>query len=421
MLSLIKNFVITNCSNEKFLNKVLSILISSFLIVATFNFTFSFRLFFFLLCIILLTLLNFINFKKYNSFKIILKNNNHILLFTFFFLISFFFINDDYNFNYYPQIINVLCYTLLAILLINQQNIFDKVMKYTSYILVIILLISLFYHFFILESKLLTASLFFSEFEKDDHSTKNTLVILLCIMLPYLIYQISYELSFINIFIFSIFLLSIYYTFSRTGIVLYFFILIAIIFTFKRKFAFTSIFIFFTTLLLIFLFQISYEKYNYLKGLANQQVIGEDYDLGKVSKTFSYESSRFKYIKFSFEGFKEKPLVGHGVTKFFQNATVYDNKKILIRKPISHNDYATILYEQGIIGVLILLFFFWTILRNLIFSMPNDKFALVKIIQFLTLIIALNFINLIDHAVFWIFMSLFSNSRVLNNKFVKRG
>jgi hypothetical protein len=96
MLSLIKNFVITNCSNEKFINKALSILISSFLIVATFNFTFSFRLFFFLLCIILLTLLNF---KKYNSFKIILKNTNHILLFTFFFLFSFFFINDYYNFN----------------------------------------------------------------------------------------------------------------------------------------------------------------------------------------------------------------------------------------------------------------------------------------------------------------------------------
>jgi O-antigen ligase len=418
MLSLIKNFVITNCSNEKFLNKVLSILISSFLIVATFNFTFSFRLFFFLLCIILLTLLNF---KKYNSFKIILKNNNHILLFTFFFLISFFFINDDYNFNYYPQIINVLCYTLLAILLINQQNIFDKVMKYTSYILVIILLISLFYHFFILESKLLTASLFFSEFEKDDHSTKNTLVILLCIMLPYLIYQISYELSFINTFIFSIFLLSIYYTFSRTGIVLYFFILIAIIFTFKRKFAFTSIFIFFATLLILLLFQISFEKYNYFKGLANKQILNQNYNAERIAKTFSYESDRFKYIKFSYEGFKEKPLLGHGTTKFYQNSKEYDDQKILKRKPISHNDYATILYEQGIIGILIVCYFLWVIFRKLIFNIPNDKFALVKIIQFLTLIFALNFINLIDHAIFWIFISLLSNFRVLNNKAIKKG
>ena len=410
--------MITNCSNKKFLNKVLIIVISTFLITVAFNILFSFRLFFFLLCIILLAL---VNFKKYKSFKIILKNINHFLLFSIFFLISFFFINDDHSFNYYPQLINIVCYTILAILLVNHQNIFSNVMKYTSYILAIVLLYSLFYHFFILESKLLTASLFFSKFKNDDHSTKNTLVVLLCLMLPYLIYRISYELSFINIFIFLIFLVSIYYTFSRTGIVLYFFILIAIIFTFKKQFAFASIFIFFTTLLLIFLFQISYEKYNYLKGLANQQVLGEDYDFGKVSRTFSYESSRFKYIKFSFEGFKEKPLLGHGVTKFYQNAKEYDNKKILIRKPISHNDYATILYEQGIIGVLVLLFFFWAILRNLIFSMPNDKFALVKIIQFLTLIIALNFINLIDHAVFWIFMSLFSNSRVLNNKFVKRG
>ena len=418
MLSLIKNFVITNCSNEKFINKALSILISSFLIVATFNFTFSVRLFFFLLCIILLTLLNF---KKYNSFKIILKNTNHILLFTFFFLISFFFINDDYNFNYYPQIINVLCYTLLAILLINQQNIFDKVMKYTSYILVIILLISLFYHFFLLESKLLTASLFFSEFEKDDHSTKNTLVILLCIMLPYLIYQISYELSFINIFIFSIFLLSIYYIFSRTGIILYFFILIAIIFTRKRKFSFTSLFIFFATLLILLLFQISFEKYNYFKGLANKQILNQNYNAERIAKTFSYESDRFKYIKFSYEGFKEKPLLGHGTTKFYQNSKEYDDQKILIRKPVSHNDYATILYEQGIIGILIVCYFLWVIFRKLIFNIPNDKFALVKIIQFLTLIFALNFINLIDHAIFWIFISLLSNFRVLNNKAIKKG
>ena len=88
MISLIKNFMITNCSNKKFLNKVLIIVISTFLITVTFNILFSFRLFFFLLCIILLAL---VNFKKYKSFKIILKNINHFLLFSIFFLISFFF------------------------------------------------------------------------------------------------------------------------------------------------------------------------------------------------------------------------------------------------------------------------------------------------------------------------------------------
>jgi O-antigen ligase len=171
----------------------------------------------------------------------------------------------------------------------------------------------------------------------------------------------------------------------------------------------------------LLLFQISFEKYNYFKGLANKQILNQNYNAERIAKTFSYESDRFKYIKFSYEGFKEKPLLGHGTTKFYQNSKEYDDQKILKRKPISHNDYATILYEQGIIGILIVCYFLWVIFRKLIFNIPNDKFALVKIIQFLTLIFALNFINLIDHAIFWIFISLLSNFRVLNNKAIKKG
>ena len=73
----------------------------------------------------------------------------------------------------------------------------------------------------------------------------------------------------------------------------------------------------FSSLMLLFIYDISPQKYNQLKTESNNQVIEHNYagsqtndiDLtNEPNKTFSSEGARFNYIKLSVEGFFEKPL-----------------------------------------------------------------------------------------------------------------
>jgi len=378
--------------------------LSIFIIFTSFNAPFNVRLFFFLSLIILFF---FYGNSNNNLIKQFLSSH-HIIIFSLFCLASFFFVNNSYDYIYSPNIINIIALSTLAVFVMNYTDIYEKTMDYTLYILTLLLTLSLFIHFFIFESNFLSATLYFYEFENEDYATKNTLGVLLCLILPHVFFQLNKKISFINVYIFLIFTLSIFYLFSRTALVLYLFILIAMIFTFRKKIILITFGAFIFLIAAITTFQITPEKYNELKSIANQQIKAEYTQ--PPNSVFSYDSYRSQYIVKSIIGFTEKPIFGHGLSTFQQNHKTFDEDDNLISKHITHNDYAQILYEQGIFGFSLFIYLIITILLRL-FKNENDSLLfLTKIIQFLTLLISMNFINLLDHALFWIFVAL--NSRL---------
>lgn len=396
------NFLINKISKN-----IIPIFTSLYLISTVFNTPFQIKFgFFFTLFIFLIVKRNIFKFIFFNF-----HNYHHFLFFSIYCAISFIFINNDQKFYYNPHIINILALTIISIFLIYNKNLYSKVMKYTIYIVSPILVISLFYHYFIFKSSFLSASIFFYEFKNEDFATKNTLGFFLCLFIPYIIHMISIRPSFINVFILIIFSLSIYYIFSRAALLLYYTILIASIFSFKKKLVYTSLTIIFFTFILAVIFQITPAKYTYLKGLTNKHIYSDvrDYDENSF-EFFTLNSDRVKHFTNALKVINDKPIFGYGLTKFYQNHFEYDNNNIIIRKPISHNDYIQILYEQGIVGIFLFFYLLFKVYYKIITDRKN-KLKSVQIIQLLSISILLNFINLIDHALFWISLALLANSK----------
>ena len=184
------------------------------------------------------------------------------------------------------------------------------------------------------------------------------------------------------------------------------------ILTLNRRILLTSLLIIILIITAAFIFKITPEKYNYLKGMSNQQIkINTNYDLESAKDVFSLSSYRSKYIIKGIEGFFENPIMGKGLTSFQQNNVELDSTQKILRMQTSHNDYAQILFEQGFVGIFMIFYLYYVILYRLFPLRKKETLVNFKIIQFLILIISMNFINLLDHALFWIFISLNNMSK----------
>ena len=103
----------------------------------------------------------------------------------------------------------------------------------------------------------------------------------------------------------------------------------------------------------------------------------------------------------------EKPLFGHGITSFRKNHETLDVSGQIVRKPVTHNDFAQILYEMGLLGLLSFLsLFIFNFLKVYMDSSLKSDLSLTIFFQLITLAIALNSGNYIDHSVFWTFMGI---------------
>ena len=105
------------------------------------------------------------------------------------------------------------------------------------------------------------------------------------------------------------------------------------------------------------------------------------------------------------EGFIEKPIFGHGVASFRRDNPVFADDGSLLRHPVTHNDFAQIIYELGLIGLIIFLGMLYFNLKSLSTNMQKTENKIMAI-QLLVLILAINSINLIDHILFWFIMAI---------------
>ena len=72
---------------------------------------------------------------------------------------------------------------------------------------------------------------------------------------------------------------------------------------------------------------------------------------------------------------------------------------------MTHNDFAQIIYELGLIGLIIFLGMLYFNLKSLSTNMQKTENKIMAI-QLLVLILAINSINLIDHILFWFIMAI---------------
>ena len=93
------------------------------------------------------------------------------------------------------------------------------------------------------------------------------------------------------------------------------------------------------------------------------------------------------------------------MASFRRDNPVFADDGSLLRHPVTHNDFAQIIYELGLIGLIIFLGMLYFNLKSLSINMQKTENKIMAIQLFL-LILAINSINLIDHILFWFIMAI---------------
>jgi len=332
-------------------------------------------------------------------------------IYLIFVLICFtsYFLNFDNTFPFknYPEVENFFIFFTFFICLNQIQHHYPLILRHCIYTTVFFLSFSLPLHLFYLESSMLTATSFFYNFDTESYSNKSTLAIYLALLFPFLIFELSKKINLINAYSIFIIAISIFYIFSRSALILTFVGLMLCIISFERRLSLTAIFVSFAIFFSIWFFEITPKKYNDMKMQTNIEYFNSySYDPNEsLNKSFSTDSARFKYLKNSYEGFIEKPIFGHGVASFRRDNPVFADDGSLLRHPVTHNDFAQIIYELGLIGLIIFLGMLYFNLKSLSTNMQKTENKIMAI-QLLVLILAINSINLIDHILFWFIMAI---------------
>ncbi len=323
------------------------------------------------------------------------------------FVSYFFYLDDSFPYKNYPEIENFFIFFIFFIFLNQIQHHYLLILRHCIYTTVLFLSFSLPLHLFFLESSMLTATSFMYDFEAESYSNKSTLAIYLALLFPFLIFELSKKVNLINTYSVFIFSSSIFYIFSRSALILTLVGLILCMLSFERRLSVSAIFVSSVIVFFIWFFEITPKKYNEMKMQTNIEYFNSySYDLNKsLNKSFSTDSARFKYIKNSYEGFVEKPIFGHGLASFRRNNPVFTDDGRLIRYPVTHNDFAQIIYELGLIGLVVFFGMLFLNLRSLLTYIKKTE-TKIMLVQLLLLILAINAINLIDHILFWFIMAI---------------
>lgn len=126
------------------------------------------------------------------------------------------------------------------------------------------------------------------------------------------------------------------------------------------------------------------------------------------------ETHRGWLLKESLEGYIDSSMLGNGLGTFRIRESNQGSKTD------THNDYILLLYEQGTIGLLLILYLlFWRIKSNLnALRLKSDRFLEASTVSLIGLLVAPIFINMMQTFIFWTIISLsFILTRNQNNSF----
>ena len=325
-------------------NKIdfISYAVSFFLIFSVFSTPFELKLINLILIFILISLDRNILRCFYQN----LSENIGIIIFMLLCISSFILYVDNYNiFNNekYDEInrlsvFKISTFSILTILLFSYEKLYIKIINLVINIASIILTFSLIIHYFVYEMSFITATLFFNDIKNEDLGTKNTMAIFLCILLPYIIHNLTKNINTKNLYIFVIFTLAIFYSFSLSTIIIYAAILFLFFITLKKNYIISVLAIITIFFIISAVFDYTPKKFSEFKyktkietyemqnkiydpefELKRFNEIYKDKRVNFFTKLLSGSSYRSRYILDALEGFSQKPFFGHGITNFQKN------------------------------------------------------------------------------------------------------
>lgn len=119
--------------------------------------------------------------------------------------------------------------------------------------------------------------------------------------------------------------------------------------------------------------------------------------------------SRARYIRQALDGFNEAPVFGHGIASFNQNHLEWRADGSLVRRSITHNDYAQVLYELGAAGVLAFVAMlgtaYWTVWRRSGRTRHGAAIIDGHLTALVVLAVVLNLVNAYETLIFWVLMA----------------
>ncbi len=119
--------------------------------------------------------------------------------------------------------------------------------------------------------------------------------------------------------------------------------------------------------------------------------------------------SRARYVMQALEGFPEAPVFGHGVASFNRTHLEQYPDGTLIRRSLTHNDYAQIVYELGGLGLAAFLAMLLMAIHQVWRAGPQlrEDGALIdgQLTALVILAVILNLINAYETLVFWVLMA----------------
>lgn len=273
--------------------------------------------------------------------KIYLK---HSLMFFTFIALHFLRINPTVNellgLSFAFRLTSSFVIFLLIVNLNDDLLSYSKMVNVLLFATAVITFYLVYLHLIVYHSVYLSINLTSHDIWARGRANKNTLSFFLSLIFPFYYAKFAYKKTIVNFFMMSLMGFAVLYTLSRMALLSLGGSMIMFAFIAHNK----KIFIKQLLLpagLVIFLsltFGIGINTFMALKSPTEAAEI----ERNGASFTGGEESHRFKLVKFALEGFSESPIIGKGTSTFRgQDAT---------GGSMTHNDYAQILYELGLLG-----------------------------------------------------------------------
>ena len=151
---------------------------------------------------------------------------------------------------------------------------------------------------------------------------------------------------------------------------------------------------------------VSLSDFSIGKFMTKRMVLDQEISIEESFEILS-NSWRYKYLEYGVDGFIESKGLGNGISTYrvmqSQDLSTENYERLE-----SHNDYITIMFEQGFLALALLS---WFLFRRIsvtydIYQKCNEPIVMASLLSLLGIIISMFFSNLVTAPIFWFSIAL---------------
>lgn len=331
--------------------------------------------------------------------------------------ISLLVVGLSYAAGHRPQMLSLLAsfvvFILMTITMLDAPG-YERAVDIVIYATAVVLFVLIVEHAFVFKALYLTPTFTKEMFISSGYQGKNPLAFYLSLLFPFVYAKLVRAPGWRNVALFLIFTTGILYCFSRMGVINYVVAIVAFCFlphTARRRYWVATGAVVCAFVILASATGLTPSRWLEAKLAGQISVSSEKYVEEVLSdyeeRWIDLNLDRASYIVAAARGVSERPLFGHGITSFSQDHTQYRGDGTVLRQPVTHNDYAIVAYELGLVGLLTFLVLFLAPLRLLV-GAPSATTSVSgtlrdgQLVSLLVLGFSLNMINAYETVLFWV-------------------